>query len=305
MKSALPTYILRNVNLHDKGHWLFASGKFADKPVPKYVGTHDAIYFIGGMYYAPAHAYQAGLEAKRAAGGDPHAVDISINALAQRDLDVFDKLQSYSALSSIRDRVIREAAQRLMEKTGAEQFQVLPVVADLFDVGHRVVQRAMGLMAEAKPKSDAHKKDPRWGHLRVMVQRAKSGAYSKDMVRGPNTPASYGGFKAESLLIKSGGDLVFPERCPVLGVPLVYDRFTNPKDMRIAHIARKDTTKPLSDDNVQIVCMEARKALETRSGKARLSLEPVVREVPGPSKFDPNQELDFSYPFQPRPDPLF
>lgn len=274
MKSASPSYVLNNINLHDKGHWLFASGKFAGKPVPKFTASDDHIYFLGGMYYAPGRIYQECLEAKRTAGGDPQAVDIALEARAQRDLDFFDRTQDYTALSAIRDHVICDAVKRLVERTGAEQFQVLPVVAELFEVAPRVVQRAMGLLAGPKPTNE-YKKDPRWGHLRVVVQRAKSGAYSKDVVRAPNTPPTYGGFNMESLLIKHNGELLFPERCPVLGVPLVYDRFTNPRDARMAHIARKDTTKPMSDTNVQIVCLEARKMLETRSGrKAKTEANP-------------------------------
>lgn len=269
MKSALPSYVIKNVSLHDKGHWLFATGKFAGKPVPKYVVPGDCLYFLGGSYYAPGRMYQACLEAKQAAGGNPQAVDISLEAEAQRDLEFFDRTQDYSALSAIRDRVICDAVNRLVERSGAEQFQVLPVVAELFEVGPRVVQRALGLLAGPKPVNNAYKKDPRWGHIRAITQRAKSGAYSKDLARGPNTPPTYGGFSMESLLIRHRGELLFPERCPVLGVPLIYDRFGDQRNMRMAHIARKDNTKPMSDDNVQIVCLEARKMIETRSGRAK------------------------------------
>jgi hypothetical protein len=53
----------------------------------------------------------------------------------------------------------------------------------------------------------------------------------------------------------------------VTGLTLIYDRFNNPTDLRMAHIARKDNTKPMSDDNVQVVSLKARKMLETRAGK--------------------------------------
>jgi hypothetical protein len=268
MKSVLPSNVLKYVNLSEDGRWLFASGKFTGKPVPRF-GAHNpsgSLYFLHGGY-APSEYYTPALQAKRSANGDPEAVDVSLLALAQRDLDVFDKMQDYGALSVMRDHSMREAVQRLVHRTGAEPSLIVPIVAELFDVGPRVVQRALGASAEIRSVSKAYKSDPRWNHLRVMVQRAKSGAYAKDVVRNPNTPASYGGFKAESLLIKHGNELLFPEACPVTGLTLIYDRFNNPTDLRMAHIARKDNTKPMSDDNVQVVSLKARKMLETRAGK--------------------------------------
>lgn len=269
MKSILPSNVLKYVNLSDDGRWLFATGKFTGKPVPRF-GPHNpkgALHFLNGGY-APSEYYTACLEAKRSAGDDPSAVDIGLLAYAQRDLDIFDKLQDYGALSAMRDQAMAQAVNKLAQRSGAAPSQVVPIVADLFSVGTRVVHRALGGVAEASPAPKAYKADPRWGHLRVMIQRAKSGAYAKDIVRSPSTPPTYGGFRAESLLIKHQGELLFPERCPVLGVPLIYDRFTDPSDMRIAHVARKDNTKPMSDDNVQIVSLKARKDIETRSRKA-------------------------------------
>jgi len=270
MKSVLPSNVLKYVNLSDDGRWLFATGKFTGKPVPRF-GPHNpqgALHFLNGGY-APSEYYTACLEAKRNAGGNPDAVDVSLLALAQRDLDVFDKLQDYGALSAMRDQAMAQAVAKLTQRSGATPSQVTPLVADLFDVGVRAVHRALGGVAETRSAPKAYKADPRWSHLRVMIQRAKSGAYAKDIVRNPNTPPSYGGFKAESLLIEHGGELLFPEACPVLGWPLVYDRFTDPGDLRIAHIARKNNTKPMSDDNVQIVSLKARKMIETRKGRTK------------------------------------
>ncbi len=96
--------------------------------------------------------------------------------------------------TEIRDVGIRETIRQIMERSGLEEFQVVPAVADLFDVSGLVVRRAMGA-TEATPgrtKATEYKRDPRWRLLAGEVQRAKSGAYGRDMVRGAGTPVRYG-----------------------------------------------------------------------------------------------------------------
>jgi hypothetical protein len=51
----------------------------------------------------------------------------------------------------------------------------------------------------------------------------------------------------------------------VLGLPLIYDRHSHPKDIRLISIARRDNTKPMGPDNVHLVSRRAYKLLETRS----------------------------------------
>jgi hypothetical protein len=58
---------------------------------------------------------------------------------------------------------------------------------------------------------------------------------------------------------------LFPERCPLLGLPLIYDRHSYPKDNRLIAIVRRDMSRPMASDNVVLVSRKAYKLLETRS----------------------------------------
>lgn len=235
------------------------------KPVPRCT-TPDgtAVYFLCGTKYAVGYYYTPILAA--AQGPDVTALDPMVVQQATSTIEITHKMSPASTWSTLRDRAMQETFQRLVERTGAEQFQVVPAVADLFEVSIAVVRRAIGA---ATPKAGGvslvHKQDHRWRAVVAETQRAKSSAYGRDMVKAPGTPARYGQFRAEDLLVKHRGEKLFPERCPLLGVPLIYDRHSYPKDLRLIAIARRDTTKPLAGDNVVLVSRRGYKLLETRS----------------------------------------
>lgn len=242
-----------------------------NKPVPRAIPPgSQPVYFIGGATYALCEYCTPLLQATAALdptaqsgvlGLDPMAVH-----KAQSILDTIHKTTPSSVWSEIRDVGIRDTVRQIMERSGLEEFQVAVAVAELFEVSTLVVRRAMGgTEAVGRAKPAEYKRDPRWRSLVGEVQRAKSGAYSRDVVRGAGTPARYGRFDTVDLLIKHQGEKLFPERCPVLGVALIYDRHAYPKDDRLIAIARRDKTKPLASDNVQIVSKRAYKLLETRS----------------------------------------
>jgi hypothetical protein len=255
--------------------WIFSHASrvpaaLRGKPVPRAV-TPDgaAVYFFSGTSYAIGRHYDPLLKAY--ATLPPEARD-GIGSLnpemvseANSNINIMHKMSPSDTWSILRDRAIQQAVQRLMERTGAEQFQVLPAVAALFEVSPRVVKKAMGgLVPTSGPELD-YRKDYRWRSVVGEAHRAKSSAYGRDTVRAAGTPARYGRFSVEDLLIKHRGERLFPERCPVLGLPLIYDRHSHPKDLRLISIARRDNTKPMGPDNVHLVSRRAYKLLETRS----------------------------------------
>lgn len=242
------------------------------KPVPRSVPPgSQPVYFIGGTTYALCEYYTPLLQAYAALAPEARDGILSLDPMevhkAQSVVDTVHKATPNNVWSEIRDLGIRETVRQIMERSGLEEFQVVPAVAELFDVSGLIVRRAMGATeaATGRVKAAEYKRDPRWRFLTGEVQRAKSGAYSRDIVRGAGTSIKYGRFDTADLLIKHRGEKLFPERCPVLGVPLVYDRHAYPKDDRLIAIARKDPTRPMAPDNVHLVSRRAYKLLETRS----------------------------------------
>lgn len=242
------------------------------KPVPRTVPPgSQPVYFVNGTTYALCEYCTPLLQAYAALAPEAQDGILSLDPMkvheAQSAVDTMHKATPNNVWTEIRDVGIRETIRQIMERSGLEEFQVVPAVADLFDVSGLVVRRAMGA-TEATPgrtKATEYKRDPRWRLLAGEVQRAKSGAYGRDMVRGAGTPVRYGRFDTVDLLIKHRGERLFPESCPVLGLPLIYDRHAYPKDYRLIAVARKDNTKPMAPDNVHLVSRKAYKLLETRS----------------------------------------
>ena len=236
------------------------------KPVPRGVPPGSrAVYFINGTMYALCEYHTPLLEAA-AHTTDIAEVDSAKVAEVQSTCNIVDKMTPNNVWGEIRDIGIRETVNKMVERSGLEHFQVIPAVAALFEVSTRVVQRALGgSLTAGRAKPAAFKQDPRWRYLVGEAQRSKSSAYSRDTVRAAGTSSRYGRFDTEDLLIKHRGERLFPERCPVLGLPLIYDRHSHPKDLRLISIARRDNTKPMGPDNVHLVSRRAYKLLETRS----------------------------------------
>ena len=266
---------LQLVALRPDGRWIFSQATrlppaLRGKPVPRAL-TPDGtpIYFFSGISYAIGPNYDPLLTAYAALDSEARDGMLSLDPLlvneAQSVINIIHKTSPSDTWTAFRDRAIQDTFQRLTERTGAEQFQVLPVVAELFEVSPAVVRKAIGAAVPRNGVSMDYKKDYRWKSLASETQRAKSGAYGRDMVRGAGTAPRYGKFSVEDLLIKHRGERLFPERCPVLGVALIYDRHAHPKDDRLIAIARKDNTKPMAPDNVHLVSRRAYKLLETRS----------------------------------------
>lgn len=265
--------ILRLVTLRDDGRWLFsqaASERLRGLPVPSAASPEGAVvYFFHGTHYAVGSHYDPLLKAYAALPPEARqgigSLDPGMVSEAHSTINIVDKMSPLDTWTAFRDRAMQDAVRRLMKRTGAEQFQVIPAVASLFDVAHRVVKKAMGGLIHEGGAEPDHKKDHRWRSVVGEAHRAKSSAYGRDTVRAAGTAPRYGRFSAEDLLIKHRGELLFPERCPVLGLPLIYDRHSYPKDLRLISIARRDPTKPMGPDNVHLVSRRAYKLLETRS----------------------------------------
>lgn len=237
-----------------------------NKPVPRATPPGSrTVYFIAGTTYALCE-YCTPLLQGAAGATDITALDPLTVHTVQSAIDTIHKVTPNNVWTEIRDLGLRETVRQIMERSGLEGFQVVPAVAELFEVSPLVVRRAMGgTEAEGRAKPAEYKHDPRWRALVGEVQRAKSAAYSRDVVRGSGTVARYGKFDTEDLLIKHHGDRLFPERCPLLGLPLIYDRHSYPKDNRLIAIVRRDMSRPMASDNVVLVSRKAYKLLETRS----------------------------------------
>lgn len=290
---------LQFVILRPDGRWLFSQSSrlppaLRGKPVPRAI-TPDGtpIYFFSGISYAIGPHYDPPLRAYAALAPEARAGVMSLDPAlvneAQSVTNIIHKTSPSDTWTAFRDRAMQDVFQRLVERTGAEQFQVLPVVAELFEVSPTVVRKAIGAAVPKNGVSLDYKKDYRWRAVVSETQRAKSSAYGRDIVRGAGTAARYGRFSVEDLLIKHRGEKLFPERCPVLGLPLIYDRHSYPKDYRLIAISRRDTTRPLAPDNVHLVSRRAYKLIETRSKPETPEEAEAVARWLNPHQGDTNQ----------------
>jgi hypothetical protein len=135
----------------------------------------------------------------------------------------------------------------------------------------RALERAHGAPAKVDDKPKAHREDARWKAVLNAVAKARSTAYQLDMRSPMNAPKISGKFSGESVLVERRGEYLYPERCPIVGVWLEYDRFAHPKAPNLVCVGRLDIRAPYAAGNVTLMSTLGRKVQEGKVHKSQLS----------------------------------
>jgi len=182
-------------------------------------------------------------------------------------------------LNRLRQRLITQMVERMCRRAELPVDQapraVLEAVALLMDCGlitvQRALERAHGVPAKGDGKPKAHREDARWKAVLNAVAKARSTAYQLDMRSPMNAPKISGKFSGESVLIERRGEYLYPERCPIVGVWLEYDRFAHPKAPNLVCVGRLDTRTPYAAGNVALMSTLGRKVQEGKVHKSQLN----------------------------------
>lgn len=257
------------------------------KPVPKYAGW----YFIGYRWVTLEDNMRA-LELVRHIEPEAHYKDERLyQALSTAEAEAFiDKMNAEERafskvhVSKLRSEAIKHIVNKfrikfgiarlednaVMLKDGADvskiDAQIMEAVATMFDVGTLTVRRALGLHyqpAKSGPVRNEFTNDPKWPYLRWAINNARGMASGID-IKNAGASKVYGQFESADVLIKHRQEYLYPETCPVLGLPLVYNRNdTSPRGKDVqARVGRLDVMKPFESGNVTVMSSLAVRLIE-------------------------------------------